>query len=147
MKTYYDTGVILKLYTEERESGAAREFVTTRREAVYLSDLHTAECASALRLKEFRGECQARQVAQALSHISEDFRTGILKLRPVEWDAAWQRCRGLSDRHAGATGCRTLDALHVACAAIGSATEFVTTDHRRSALANLAGIRVVNPFA
>lgn len=146
MKRYYDTGVILKLYTEEPESDAARAFVTRRKEALYLSILHTAECTSALRLKQFRGECEPGQAAQALAHLDEDFQAGVLKSLPVDWDEAWQRCRALSDAHAAATGCRTLDALHVACAVLASAAEFITSDRRQIALGKLAGLRVINPF-
>jgi hypothetical protein len=69
-----------------------------------------------------------------------------LKTLPVDWDSAWERCRALSDAHAGATGCRTLEALHVACAVLGFAAEFATSDRRQLALAELAGLRVINPF-
>lgn len=146
MKTYYDTGIILKLYTQESQSDAVRALVTDRGEALYLSGLHTAEFVSALRLKQFRHECEPGQVAQALLHVEVDFASGVLKALPVDWDAAWKRCRILSDTHAAATGCRTLDALHVACSILGSAVEFLTSDHRQSALAQLAGLRVINPF-
>ena len=146
MRTYYDTGVLLKLYTEERESGAARAFVTRRKQPLFLSSLHVAECTSAFRLKQFRGECKPAQAAQALASIEEDLQAGVLKTLPVEWDAAWQRCRALSDAHAAATGCRTLDALHVACAVLGRVTEFVSSDHRQLALAGGAGLKVINPF-
>lgn len=146
MKTYYDASIILKLYTEEPQSDAARAFVISRGEALYLSRLHTAECTSALRLKQFRGECEAGQVAQALAHLEEDFTAGVLKALPVDWDAAWQRCRIISDFHAAATGCRTLDALHVSCAVVGSAAEFITSDRRQFALGQLVGLRVINPF-
>jgi len=144
--SYYDSGIILKLYTEESESEAARAFVTGRAEPLYLSRLHIAECTSALRLKQFRGECEGGQAAQALAHIEEDFEAGVLKMLPVNWDAVWQRCAMLSGSHAATTGCRTLDALHVACASLGVATEFVTSDRRQFALAKLAGLRVVNPI-
>jgi len=49
------------------------------------------------------------------------------------------------DAHAASTGCRTLDALHVACARVLSIREFVTTDERQTALARHAGMRVTNP--
>jgi predicted nucleic acid-binding protein len=146
VKTYYDTGVLLKLYTEEAESGAARSFVTRRKEPLYLSSLHTAECTSALRLKQFRGECGPAPVAQALAHLEEDFREGVCKVLPVDWDAAWSRCAILSGAHAAATGCRTLDSLHVACAVLSAAAEFITSDERQRLLASLAGLRAINPF-
>lgn len=52
----------------------------------------------------------------------------ILKLYTAEPEA---------EAHAGATGCRTLDSLHVACAALLSATEFITSDYRQIALAEV----------
>jgi predicted nucleic acid-binding protein len=147
VKTYYDTGVILKLYTQEPESPTARAFVITRGAAVYLTPLHAAEFTSAIRLKAFRGECSPRQAALALAHLEEDFHAGVLSGWPVDWSEAWQKCRALSDAHAGATGCRTLDALHVACALLASASEFVSGDARQLALAERTGLHVINPFA
>jgi predicted nucleic acid-binding protein len=146
MKCYYDTGVILKLYADEPDSDAARAFVIRRKEALYLSSLHVAELTSAMRLKQFRGECEAGQVAKALTHLDEDFRAGVLKALPVEWDNAWKRCRALSDAHAATSGCRTLDAVHVACAILAPAAEFITSDRRQRQLGKLAGLRVINPF-
>ncbi|CAN5448035.1 hypothetical protein BH20VER3_BH20VER3_22070 [soil metagenome] len=55
MNAYYDTGIILKLYTEESESDAARVLVTGRNEAISLSAVHISECTSALRLKQSAG--------------------------------------------------------------------------------------------
>ena len=147
MNAYYDTGIILKLYTQEQGSKAIRAFVVGRKKPVYLSPLHIAECGSALRLKQFRGESAPGQVAQALAHIEEDFDAGVLNPLPIDWDRAWQRCRALSDAYAGITGCRTLDTLHVACAVLVSAGEFITSDHRQIALGQSAGLRVVNPLA
>jgi predicted nucleic acid-binding protein len=147
VNAYYDTGIILKLYTEERESKAARTLVKRRHESIFLTGAHLAECTSALRLKQFRGECHPGQVAETLAHMEEDFESGLLKALPVDWDKVWQRCRTLSDAHAGATGCRTLDTLHVACATVASAAVFITSDHRQIALAELAGLHVINPFS
>ncbi len=53
MNTYYDTGILLKLCTEEPESPAVRDFVTGRGEPIRVSELRLAECVSALRLKQF----------------------------------------------------------------------------------------------
>lgn len=143
--TYYDTGIILKLYTEEPESEAARAYVVERKAPLYLTDLHFAECTSALRLKEFRGEAEPGQIAAALGHLEEDLGMGSLKWLPVDWEDAWKRCRVLSHAHAGKCGCRTLDALHVACAMLHSARAFVSTDRRQLTLAELAGLRAINP--
>jgi len=145
MTAYFDTGIILKLYTEEPESEAVRAFVIKRGEAIGVSTLHLAECVSALRLKQFRGEGKAAQVSQAIANLDHDVRSRVLKIFPVDWDEAWRESRALSDAHAGVAGCRTLDALHVACARLLGARQFISSDRRQGALAKLAGLKLLNP--
>jgi len=143
---YYDTGLLLKLYTNERDSEAVRGFVVRHREALAFTPLHHSECVSALRLKCFRGEAGEEEVAGALRDIESDVAAGVLRMVPVDWDAAWLRCRILSDAHAALTGCRTLDSLHVACALLLGADQLVTADARQATLARKAGLKVVNPL-
>lgn len=147
MKTYYDTGILLKLYTAESGSAAVQDFVHGRGEPIRISDLHHAECVSALRLKLFRGECTPAQSRQVLKLLGGDLRAGTLRLAAVDWGQAWCRCRELSESHAAETGARTLDTLHVACAIHLEAREFVSSDRRQIALAEKAGMEVVDPTA
>ncbi len=147
MKSYYDTGILLKLYTVEAESLAVQAFVYGRGEPIRISDLHHAECVSALRLKQFRGECSSAQSKKALALFGGDLRAGVLRLVAVDWEKAWSRCRSLSETHAAETGVRTLDALHIACAIQMEAREFVSSDRRQIALAELTGLEVVDPTA
>lgn len=145
MSRYYDTGVVLKLYTEEQQSDAIRNFVTSRGRAIPFSSLHLSECVSALRLKCFRGECGEDEASAAILDIESDLRTGVLARTAIDWDETWSECRMISDRYAASTGCRTLDALHVSCAKLLGIREFVTTDERQLRLATKAGLRVVLP--
>lgn len=147
MKSYYDTGLLLKLYTNERDSEVVQEFVVRHREALVFTPIHHAECVSALRLKCFRGEAAEEEVAGALRDMDCDVAAGVLRTVPVDWDAAWMRCRILSDAHAASTGCRTLDALHVACALLLGVDLLVTADSRQATLARKAGLSVVDPMA
>jgi predicted nucleic acid-binding protein len=142
MIRYYDTGLLLKLYTEEKESDALRAFVTQKKQPLTFTSLHLSECVSALRLKCFRNECEEEQAAAAIMDLENDFAAGVLRSVFIDWDAAWAQCRVLSDSHAATTGCRTLDALHVACAKQIGAGEFITSDERQSKLAKKAGFRV-----
>ena len=142
MSRYYDTGLILKLYTEEAESDVVRDWVTGKEEALVFTTLHLSECVSALRLKCFRKECSEEQAAGAILDIENDLVSGALRSVFIDWVEAWHQCRILSDAHAGTTGCRTLDVLHVACAKQLGAREFLTTDVRQSNLAKKAGMRV-----
>jgi predicted nucleic acid-binding protein len=145
MKTYFDSGILLKLYTSEPASAAVREFVVERGEALRITDLHHTECVTALRLKQFRGEDQESQVSAALGLIEADLRSGVLRIVAVDWNEAWRKTRELSERHAAATGCRTLDSLHVAAARLLGAKEFATSDRRQIALAAKIGLQVVDP--
>ena len=144
MTRYYDTGVVLKLYTIEAESPAVRRFVKRGKEAIGLNSLHRSECVAAFRLKAFRGECEEDTAAQAIADMEDDLAAGVLRLVGIDWDAAWVGCRSIADTHASETGCRTLDTLHVACARQLAIREFVTTDQRQALLAKRPGMRVVD---
>lgn len=145
MTRYYDTGILLKLYTIEPESEAVWGLVTRRRQALLFTSLHHNECVSALRLKLFRRECREKECAAALRDLEEDMANGVLLRTAVDWHEVMIRARALSEAYAAATGCRTLDALHVGSALYLGAAEFVTSDVRQFALARKAGLRVVDP--
>jgi len=145
LKTYYDTGVLLKLYTGEKESVGVANFVHSRGEKLWVTDLHISESVSALKLKVFRKECHEEHAALGIALIMDDLKTGVLQLLEVDWNRVWQECRLLSDKFASTSGVRTLDALHVAVARLFWAEEFVTGDTRQSDLAARIGLRVINP--
>ena len=144
--TYYDTGLLLKLYTNERDSEAVRKLVVRRREALAFTPMHHAECVSALRLKAFRRECRLEQSTAALAALDDDVDSGVLRPTALDWEAVWERAEKLARAHAASTGCRTLDTLHVASALQLEAQVMVTRDQRQASLAKLAGLRVVNPL-
>lgn len=146
MRAYFDTGVLLKLYTLEPESDAARAFVVKRNEAIPATSLHLAESTSALKLKCFRGECTEEEANGAIADIEADLHSGVLISVGGDWEEIWTLCRFLSEHHTAKTGARTLDALHVACARQIGFREFVTTDKRQAACAKAAGLRVLSPI-
>lgn len=145
MKTYFDTGVLLKLYTGELESVRVERFVRSRREKLFVTDLHISESVSALKLKVFRKECQEEEAAAGIALIMDDLKSGVLQLVEVDWIHVWQECRLLSEKFASTSGVRTLDALHVAVARLSGAKEFVTSDSRQSNLAARIGLLVIDP--
>lgn len=144
---YFDTGVLLKLYTSEPESSAVQNFVTTRGQAIAVTELHLTEATSAFRLKEFRGECSADQSSAALGSIEDDLRARLLRRTAVDWPEIWTRCQMLARTETARHGTRTLDTLHVAAALHLGSSEFVSTDRRQTALARACGISVVDPLA
>lgn len=145
MNAYYDTGILLKLYTGEPQSAAVENFVRARQERLTITDLHWAECVSALKLKVFRKECQDETASTALEHLKLDLQRGVLQIVEVDWDHAWRECRILSNQFAGETGVRTLDTLHVAIARLLERKLFLTSDRRQAALATRIGLAVEDP--
>lgn len=143
--TYYDTGVLVKLYTAEPESPAVERFVRTRGVAISVLDLHVTECMAAFRLKEFRGECTAGQAGAAIGALEDDLAARVVALVQPSWVDVWSRCQTLVRSHSGTIGARTLDALHVAAALVLHASEFATSDERQAALAKVCGLAVVDP--
>jgi predicted nucleic acid-binding protein len=146
MKVYYDTGILLKLYTIEPESAAVRDFVRARNERIVINALHRSECVSAFRLKAFRGECDEVQATRAIADFEDDITNGIFQLLSLNWDETWNLCREFSNTHAQVTGCRTLDAVHVACARLWGCREFVSSDKRQCKLARLVGMKIIELF-
>lgn len=145
MTCYYDTGVVLKLYTPEPESASVQRFVRRRNEPLFLNALHRSECLSAFHLKVFRGECDQETAASAIADFEDDISNGVIQLVGIDWDLAWSTCRELANAHASRSGCRTLDTLHVACARVLGLREFMTTDQRQQQLAQRVGMRVRIP--
>ena len=145
MSYYYDTGLLLKLYTEEPESDAVRKFCIESAEPIPLLALHHSECTSALHLKAFRGECSVAQANRALSDLEEDIRSGVLHSIHPDWQAIWERSAHLAQSYAAITGCRTLDSLHVACALELGYVQFVSSDIRQCKLAEQLGLVVLCP--
>lgn len=146
MNRYYDTGLLLKLYTEEPESRIIRRMVVEAQESLPFHTFHRSECASALHLKAFRRECSVAQANRALQDIDADLRSGVLQSILPDWEEVWQRCHELVRAHSADTGCRVLDTLHVACALELGFREFVTSDRRQAALVEIVGLSLLNPI-
>jgi len=142
---YFDTGILLKLYTDEPESDAVQAFAVATGQPIPFLALHHSECSSALHLKAFRGECSVAQANGALANIDEDLRSGVLHPLQPDWEVVWCRCAELAQSHAALIGCRTLDSLHVACAVELGYRNFVTSDARQSNLAERVGLSVQCP--
>jgi len=145
MTIYYDTGVLLKLYTREPESPSVRSFVVNTGQALPFTSLHRCECASAFHLKAFRNECGVSQANRALADIEADLRSGVLNLLQPDWEAVWQKTLELSIARSASTGCRTLDTLHVAAALTLGFRHFATSDRRQASLAEHLGLSLHDP--
>ena len=147
MSLYYDSGVLVKLYVREQMSDAVTAFVARRGEAITVNGLHELEIRNALRLKRFRAELDATQLAASMAMLAGD----IARRRLIRGAFDWQLVRDEAERLSGTAsttiGTRTIDLLHVAAALSQGVTGLVSLDHRQSAAARLAGLEVVEPEA
>ena len=142
MKAYFDSAIIAKLYVQEVNSDDAISLLKSYPPPTVFTALHESEIKNAIRLKCCRKEISQTSMALSLKALDVDAKAGVLHRTQVEWLAVFRRLDELSERFALVTNCRTLDAMHVACAIVLGVEEFVTFDQRQRDLAKRAGMKV-----
>ena len=147
MSLYYDSGVLVKLYVREQMSDAVTAFVARRGEAITVNGLHELEIRNALRLKRFRSEIDAEQLAASMAMLAGDIARRRLIRGAFDWRLVRDEAERLSGTASTTIGTRTIDLLHVAAALSQGVTGIVSLDHRECAAARLAGLEVVEPGA
>jgi len=95
-------------------------------------------------LKVFRGEIAAADHLTALATIETHIGSGRLVVRPINWIAALDSARQISEASTVKTGCRTLDLIHVAIAVQWDCSDFVSADERQLKAAKSQGLKVVD---
>ena len=145
MSLYYDSGVLVKLYVREEMSDAVTAFVAGRGEAIAVNGLHELEIRNALRLKLFRSEIDAEQLANSMAMLAGDFARSRLFRSAFDWRLVRDEAERLSGMAGATIGARTIDVLHVAAALTQGAYRLVSLDRRQCAAARLAGLQVVTP--
>lgn len=103
------------------------------------------EVINGLCLAAFRRLVTAEALTDALASFDEDLAEHRYADADVPWRATLRRAADLSRGHTPATGCRSLDVLHVATALELGLRRFVTFDERQRRLAAAAGLDVVRP--
>ncbi len=145
MSLYYDSSALVPLYVLEETSADISRFLKDRAEAVFVNELHEVEIRNALRLKRYRGEIEAAQLAASLNLLNDDLAEGSrLIRRGLDWQAACSEAERLSGRTTEKHGVRTLDLIHIAVALVQGVSGFVTHDERQRAAASAAGLNVVD---
>jgi len=141
-RLYVDPGALLKLYLHEPESRA----MTTWRSGVSAPLLVThqgrVELGNGIALAAHLGYLTEPVYLDALD---DDFASGRYRQADLLWRSALKLASELSRAHSRTLGTRSLDVLHVASAIELRQTHFVTFDHRQSALALAAGLKVLTP--
>jgi predicted nucleic acid-binding protein len=141
---YFDTSVVLKLLVQEQLSAVVLAFLGDRKVAIPYSRLIAIETENALQAKVHRKEISAPQLRACRQMLHELLADGRF-FRPVlSLDDVAVEALGRVPKVTGATGCRTLDLLHIVSAQLLGCSEFVTTDQRQAAAARWAGLQVAD---
>ena len=143
LKTYFDTGVLVKVYLQEQNSADAIELLSRVGPPIPFTHLHTLELLTAIRLKRFRKEISPGEERTAIGMVNADLVSKRLQLPNYDLIQVFHRAEGLSARYAAAVGTRTLDILHVAAALEARCNEFVSFDERQRKVAAKARLLVL----
>lgn len=138
---YLDTAVVLTLFVGESTSEVVQTWLARRRQALAFSDWGMTECASALGIKQRRGELSADAAASAFAAIETFAR------QSCEWIACAPRHQTTAQTWLGRydLNLRAGDALHLAMAHRAGMT-LVTYDKLLLASAAALGVKAVNPL-
>ena len=138
---YIDSSALAKLYVPEPGSDALEAFLKGRRDLM-ISELAITEVLSAVARRRREGMITARQALDIRDALLADADSGSfhrLDMSPVVHREAERLLF-----HIDSIALRTLDALHVAAALLGSATQVATYDARMRATALHAGLKTVD---
>jgi predicted nucleic acid-binding protein len=114
VRVYLDTSALLPYYRSEPRSDAVEAYLRARRERVHISDLTLVEVASALSRWVRHGELTEAMALTIERALDADVEAGRLAVQPLTHAHMRLAQRWLLGRQ---VGLRTLDALHLACAA------------------------------
>lgn len=142
MSSYFDSSALIKLYVAEAGSDRVSGYARRLLHPIPYSHLHELEMKNALQLKLFRREATASAVDGSVRAIDEDFAAGVLSRPELNWFDVFRRASTLARAHSSKIGCRSLDLMHVACALVLEATDFLTFDDRQAHLARATGFAV-----
>jgi predicted nucleic acid-binding protein len=144
LKTYFDTGVLLKLYSAEENSPRAVALVESYGSPICFGGLQHTELRNALHRKCARKEITRQELRKALRDLQTDIDSGVLQPPEIDWNAVFVEANRLTDKCALSTQCRTLDTLHVATALQLGVASIGTTDERQKVLARKGGLKIVD---
>jgi predicted nucleic acid-binding protein len=141
VNVYADTSFLVSLYYLDVHSSDAELRVQKFKPALFLTPLTELELVNALQLRVFRKEASAAKIRSAINDLEGDIRGGVFSMVSMPPDA-YQLAQRISLRKTAAIGVRTLDILHVACAALLRADKFWTFDSRQQDLALAEGLQL-----
>ena len=141
MNSYADTGFLCSLYTPDVHTRRALARMERQALPLPITWLHDLEFRNALRLRVFRGEIEPAEREASLHAFLADLAAGALQRVILPMNELTTEAERLSALHSESLGTRSLDILHVAAALVLGRSEFLSFDHRQTALAKAAGLK------
>lgn len=137
---YADTSLLVSLYLADANTPAALAAITSAARPLVLTTWQEFEMENALRLRLFRRESTASDLAQAEASLQTDLAAGMVVATSVPLPPVLLLARRLSSTHTALLGTRAFDVFHVAAALHLKAGRFLSFDTRQLALARAAGL-------
>ncbi|MDE0839320.1 MAG: type II toxin-antitoxin system VapC family toxin, partial [Kiritimatiellae bacterium] len=139
---YWDTSCVIKLYTEEGDSGEWQQRACDAQEQLVSSSLMRTESAFALEQKEHRGDILCGGATALLEILDQDIAAGRFNLFPVGEDVLNEAVTiAETCYHASpVTLLRTPDGIHLATARLLRCTQIAAADDRMRTAAETLGL-------
>ena len=144
MKIYLDTSALIKLYIIEKGSVVINKITSDNAAPLPVWDLHIIEFHNAIKLKVFRGELTGEEAEYLSTLFKERKKAGIYYTLDLDREEHTNLCLEYTD-FSPMFGCRSLDIMHVAAAALFKVDQFITFDDRQANLAKKAGLNTIFP--
>ena len=142
MRAYADTSFLFALMVRDANSGAALEFLGSKRPTLPFTALQRVELRNAIRLAVFRGHIAAPTANAAVGRIARDQENGNLLDSTLSWPELIGEADRIGERLTAAIGIRTIGLLHIGAAFSLGLKDFLTFDRRQKACAKASGLRV-----
>ena len=142
IRPYLDTGLVLKLIVLEPLSAKVLAWLQKQRVAIPYPRLVEVELENTLQAKLFRKEISLAQVNGCQALIQEFLSQGRFFRPEISLDEVMVDTLELMPKITAATGCRTLDLLHIASARRLECSDFITADKRQAKAARLLEMNV-----
>ena len=126
----------------DANSAAAQTEIKAHSGGVALSRIASLEVRNAFRLAVFRGWITPLQENRLQGLFMSDSKGGFLRSLSFATDEVFAESERLSDLYTAASGNRSLDVLHVACALVANLKIFASFDARQRKLAQSVELRL-----
>jgi len=144
MNLFFDTSALVKLFHEEEGSETVESLVSSPTNRFWVLDLVRLEFLSAIFRRYRNSEIDEDKLDQAISGFDEQLVS--FNIEPLG-QSVLREAESLLKSNGKENGLRALDALHLAACVIimGDDWAFVCADKTLCKVADLNGIRVINP--